>query len=81
MLRYASTTKGSTGYSIIEGTKECLERLQMDYVDVVFAHRADNTGNDDPLPVNDITLNFTTFIQFLWKKLFVHSIMSLNKDG
>lgn len=30
--------------SIIEGTKECLERLQMDYVDVIFAHRPDNTG-------------------------------------
>ena len=24
--------------SIVEGTKKCLERLQMDYVDVIFAH-------------------------------------------
>ena len=30
--------------SIIEGTKESLERLQMDYVDVIFAHRPDPTG-------------------------------------
>lgn len=29
--------------SIIEGTKESLERLQMDYVDVIFAHRCDIT--------------------------------------
>ncbi|KAH9945083.1 Aldo/keto reductase [Epithele typhae] len=28
---------------IIEGTKESLARLQLDYVDVVFAHRADHT--------------------------------------
>jgi aryl-alcohol dehydrogenase-like predicted oxidoreductase len=31
-------------YSIIEGTKECLARLQLDYVDVIFAHRPDRTG-------------------------------------
>ena len=30
--------------SIIEGTKEALERLQLDYVDVIFAHRPDPTG-------------------------------------
>lgn len=35
--------------SIIEGTKECLERLQMDYVDVIFAHRPDNTGVLGPI--------------------------------
>ncbi|KAG9050720.1 hypothetical protein FS837_003058 [Tulasnella sp. UAMH 9824] len=28
---------------IIEGLNESLERLQMDYVDIVFAHRPDNT--------------------------------------
>lgn len=31
-------------YSIIEGTKESLERLQLDYVDIIFAHRPDPTG-------------------------------------
>ena len=30
--------------SIIEGTQEALKRLQMDYVDVIFAHRPDKTG-------------------------------------
>ncbi|KAJ8487609.1 hypothetical protein ONZ51_g4063 [Trametes cubensis] len=28
---------------IVEGTKKCLQRLQMDYVDVIFAHRPDHT--------------------------------------
>lgn len=31
------------GCSIIEGTAESLERLGMDYVDVIFAHRCDIT--------------------------------------
>lgn len=35
------------GYSIIEGTKECLERLQQEYVDVIFAHRADPNGKNN----------------------------------
>ena len=30
--------------SIIEGLRESLDRLQLDYVDVVFAHRPDPTG-------------------------------------
>lgn len=30
--------------SIIEGTRESLERMGLDYVDVLFAHRYDNTG-------------------------------------
>lgn len=30
--------------SIIEGTKESLERLGLDYVDVLFAHRPDSSG-------------------------------------
>ena len=30
--------------SIIEGTKDSLERLQLDYVGVILAHRPDNTG-------------------------------------
>lgn len=33
--------------SIIEGLRESLDRLQLDYVDVVFAHRADPTGKVD----------------------------------
>lgn len=34
----------SSDFSIIEGTKEALERLGLDYVDVIFAHRPDPTG-------------------------------------
>lgn len=30
--------------SIVEGVKESLERLGVDYVDIVFAHRPDHTG-------------------------------------
>ena len=30
--------------SIIEGTKESLQRLKLDYVDIIFAHRPDPTG-------------------------------------
>lgn len=30
--------------SIIEGTQLCLERLGLDYVDVIFAHRPDSSG-------------------------------------
>lgn len=31
-------------FSIIEGTKESLQRLQLDYVDIIFAHRPDPSG-------------------------------------
>ena len=31
-------------HSIIEGTRESLDRLQLDYVDVIFAHVPDYTG-------------------------------------
>ncbi len=30
--------------SIIEGTRESLARLRLDYVDIIFAHRPDITG-------------------------------------
>jgi aryl-alcohol dehydrogenase-like predicted oxidoreductase len=30
--------------SIIEGTKESLQRLQLEYVDILFAHRPDPSG-------------------------------------
>ena len=30
--------------SVIEGTQESLKRFQLDYVDIIFAHRADHTG-------------------------------------
>lgn len=31
-------------HSIIEGTKESLQRLQLDYVDIIFAHQPDPSG-------------------------------------
>ena len=42
--------------SIIEGTKESLERLQLDYVDVIFAHRPDSTGGWRALPIGRTSL-------------------------
>lgn len=33
--------------SIIEGTRESLERLGLDYVDIIFAHRPDVSGKDN----------------------------------
>jgi aryl-alcohol dehydrogenase-like predicted oxidoreductase len=34
----------NTIISIIEGTRESLARLGLDYVDILFAHRPDHTG-------------------------------------
>jgi len=33
--------RGLSRKHIIEGTRKCLQRLQMNYVDIIFAHRAD----------------------------------------
>lgn len=46
-------------YSIIEGTKECLARLQMDYVDIIFAHRPDPTGESR---IRVLTRHLTSFV-------------------
>ena len=43
------------GYSIIEGTKESLERMQQEYVDVIFAHRADPNGKSVVLICQDMS--------------------------
>jgi len=42
-LSKASLLSRTSG-SIIEGVKESLERMQLDYFDVVFAHRCDISG-------------------------------------
>jgi aryl-alcohol dehydrogenase-like predicted oxidoreductase len=47
--------------SIIEGTKESLERLQMDYVDILFAHRPDST-----VPMEEIVRAFNYVIEKGW---------------
>jgi len=41
--RKGPNDKGLSRKHIIEGLNESLERLQMDYVDIVFAHRPDST--------------------------------------
>lgn len=43
-LRTGPNDGGLSRKHIIEGTQESLARLQMDYVDVIFAHRHDVTG-------------------------------------
>ncbi|KAI0629488.1 Aldo/keto reductase [Trametes polyzona] len=46
---------------IVEGTKKCLERLQMDYVDVIFAHRPDHS-----VPMEEIVRAFNFVIDQGW---------------
>ncbi|KAJ7191697.1 NADP-dependent oxidoreductase domain-containing protein [Mycena pura] len=46
---------------IIEGTQESLARLQMDYVDVLFAHRCDRT-----VPMEEIVRAFNYVIDKGW---------------
>ncbi|KAJ7800780.1 NADP-dependent oxidoreductase domain-containing protein [Mycena olivaceomarginata] len=46
---------------IIEGTQESLERLQMTYVDVIFAHRHDRT-----VPMEEIVRAFNYVIEKGW---------------
>ncbi|KAJ6480380.1 NADP-dependent oxidoreductase domain-containing protein [Mycena sanguinolenta] len=46
---------------IIEGTQECLERLQMTYVDVIFAHRYDQT-----VPMEEVVRAFNFVIEKGW---------------
>ncbi|KAJ7915074.1 NADP-dependent oxidoreductase domain-containing protein [Mycena leptocephala] len=53
--------KGLSRKHIIEGTQECLERLQMTYVDVIFAHRHDRT-----VPMEEIVRAFNYVIEKGW---------------
>ncbi|PIL31309.1 transporter [Ganoderma sinense ZZ0214-1] len=56
-----SSITAGVGYSIIEGTKKCLERLQLDYVDVIFAHRPDHS-----VPMEEIVRAFNFVIHQGW---------------
>jgi len=63
---FFGTRKGpnDTGLSrkhIVEGLKESLERLQLDYVDVVFAHRPDRTT-----PMEEVVRAFNFVIEKGW---------------
>ncbi|KAJ6483550.1 NADP-dependent oxidoreductase domain-containing protein [Mycena vitilis] len=53
--------KGLSRKHIIEGTQECLERLQLTYVDIIFAHRCDIT-----VPIEEIVRAFNYVIEKGW---------------
>ncbi|KAH9902666.1 Aldo/keto reductase [Cubamyces lactineus] len=59
--REGPNASGLSRKHIIEGTKESLERLQMDYVDVIFAHRADHS-----VPMEEVVRAFNFIIEKGW---------------
>jgi aryl-alcohol dehydrogenase-like predicted oxidoreductase len=67
-------------HSIIEGTRESLERMGMEYVDVIFAHRYDVTSKEIFFLVRELSLN-DSFSKSLWRKSYVPSTGSSKKDG
>ncbi|KAG6883957.1 hypothetical protein C0993_002501 [Termitomyces sp. T159_Od127] len=60
-LRNGPNDGGLSRKHIIEGTQESLQRLQLDYVDVIFAHRPDNT-----VPMEEIVRAFNYVIDKGW---------------
>jgi len=60
-LRSGPNDGGLSRKHIIEGTQESLERLQMTYVDVIFAHRYDST-----VPMEEIVRAFNYVIEKGW---------------
>ncbi|KAJ6483551.1 NADP-dependent oxidoreductase domain-containing protein [Mycena vitilis] len=60
-LRTGPNDGGLSRKHIIEGTQESLERLQMTYVDVIFAHRYDRT-----VPMEEIVRAFNFVIEKGW---------------
>ncbi|KAJ3478769.1 hypothetical protein NLI96_g9534 [Meripilus lineatus] len=60
-LREGPNDGGLSRKHIIEGTKEALERLQLDYVDVIFAHRPDPT-----VPMEEVVRAFNWVINKGW---------------
>ncbi|KAJ7438086.1 NADP-dependent oxidoreductase domain-containing protein [Mycena galericulata] len=60
-LRNGPNDGGLSRKHIIEGTQDCLERLQMTYVDVIFAHRYDRT-----VPMEEIVRAFNYVIEKGW---------------
>ncbi|KAJ3554653.1 hypothetical protein NM688_g2997 [Phlebia brevispora] len=60
-LREGPNDGGLSRKHIIEGTKEALERLQLDYVDVIFAHRPDPT-----IPMEEVVRGFNWVIEKGW---------------
>lgn len=60
-LRSGPNDGGLSRKHIIEGTRESLERLGLDYVDVLFAHRPDHT-----VPMEEIVRAFNYVIDKGW---------------
>ncbi|KAH7906388.1 NADP-dependent oxidoreductase domain-containing protein [Hygrophoropsis aurantiaca] len=60
-LREGPNDGGLSRKHIIEGTKECLERLGLDYVDVIFAHRPDAS-----VPMEEVVRAFNWVIEKGW---------------
>ncbi|OBZ62675.1 putative voltage-gated potassium channel subunit beta [Grifola frondosa] len=60
-VRRGPNAGGLSRKHIIEGAKESLERLQLDYVDVIFAHRPDHT-----VPMEEIVRAFNFVIEKGW---------------
>ncbi|KAF9225082.1 Aldo/keto reductase [Gyrodon lividus] len=60
-LRNGPNDGGLSRKHIIEGTKECLERLGLDYVDVIFAHRPDVS-----VPMEETVRAFNWVIEKGW---------------
>ncbi|ETW86782.1 voltage-gated potassium channel beta 2 [Heterobasidion irregulare TC 32-1] len=63
--RKGPNDQGLSRKHIVEGTKESLQRLQLDYVDVIFAHRPDHT-----VPMEEVVRAFHWVIEqglaFYW---------------
>ncbi|GJE89546.1 aldo/keto reductase [Phanerochaete sordida] len=59
--RTGPNDKGLSRKHIIEGTKASLERLGLDYVDVIFAHRPDST-----VPMEEVVRAFNWVIEKGW---------------
>ncbi|THH26577.1 hypothetical protein EUX98_g7612 [Antrodiella citrinella] len=60
-LRNGPNDGGLSRKHIIEGTQEALQRLQLDYVDILFAHRCDPT-----VPMEEIVRAFNFVIEKGW---------------
>ncbi|KAJ7147576.1 NADP-dependent oxidoreductase domain-containing protein [Mycena crocata] len=60
-IRTGPNDGGLSRKHVIEGTQEALERLQMTYVDVIFAHRYDRT-----VPMEEIVRAFNYVIEKGW---------------
>ncbi|MBN3325660.1 KCAB2 protein, partial [Atractosteus spatula] len=71
----AETERGLSRKHIIEGLKASLERLQLEYVDVVFANRPDpNTPMEEESFLHHVLRHLKAFIMFRVKLLPVVSV-------